>query len=391
VLVSRGRPLWDVVPRARTYVGPGQRHAPVTVASAPAERTHHRRLVLGCPRQAEPNPEEARQTLSPCCAGLDVPKATVVAGVRRARPGGPVRKPVRTLGTRAAPLLERRDGLVAEAVTHAALAPTGVYGKPVGHRREGPVQALRVNAQHRQQVPGRQTDVPDGAWLAPWRQHGLLQARCVPPPATRQWRHRTRQRAPRLRPAAPVADRIPTALADANRTLGAVASAVLGESGRDRLRAWSAGETDPDRLAARARQRGRAQIPALRRAPPGRGTDPPRFRLRLHRDPLPALEGLSGRVGARRAAALAPVAPALDERPTLPGVSQRVAAAVRAAVGTNREPLPRDGPVASWAGRCPGQDGRAGRRRRGRTSKGRRWRRGMRVPAAGAASPTQHS
>jgi transposase len=324
--------------------------------------------------------------LYPCCAGLDVHKDTIVACVRRVSPRGQVRKQVRTFGTMTGPLLELVDWLVAEGVTHAAMESTGVYWKPAFNLLEGQVRVVLVNAQHIKQVPGRKTDVRDCEWLAQLLQHGLLRASFVPPRPARELRDLTRQRTQLVRQAASVANRVQKVLEDANLKLGSVASDVLGESGRDMLRAIIAGETDPDRLAELARGRMRAKIPALRLALRGRVTDHHRFLLQLHLDQLDALDGLIGRLSGRVEAALAPFAPAVANLQTIPGVSRRVAETVLAETGGAMDPFPTAAHLASWAGMCPGNNESAGKRRSGRTTKGSRWLRGMLVQAAWAAS-----
>jgi transposase len=290
-----------------------------------------------------------------------------------------------------AQLLELADWLAAEGVTDAAMESTGVYWKPVFNLLEGHVQVTLVNAQHIKQVPGRKTDVRDCEWLAQLLQHGLLKASFVPPRPTRELRDLTRQRTQLVRQTASVANRIQKVLEDANIKLGSVASDVLGESGRDMLRALIAGETDPDKLADLARQRLRAKIPALRLALRGRVTDHHRFLLQLHLDQLQALEGLIGRLGERIAEVLVPFAPALDNLQTIPGVSQRVAETVLAEIGPQMEQFPTAGHLASWAGMCPGNNQSAGKRKGGKTTKGSRWLRGMLVQAAWAASHTKDS
>jgi transposase len=71
------------------------------------------------------------EVLYPRCAGLDVHKATVVAGVRLAAPGGEAAREVRTFGTTTAGLLELAAWLAARGCTHVAIEATGVYWKPV--------------------------------------------------------------------------------------------------------------------------------------------------------------------------------------------------------------------------------------------------------------------
>jgi transposase len=200
------------------------------------------------------------ETLHDRCAGLDVHKDSVAACVRHVGPGGRARKEVRTFGTTTAELLALADWLAAEGVTHAAMESTGVYWKPVFNLLEGRVEVVLVNAQHIKQVPGRKTDVRDCEWIAQLLQHGPLRASFVPPRPTRELRDLTRQRTQLVRQVATVSNRIQKVLEDANIKLGSVASDILGESGRDMLRAIVAGEDDPAALAERARGRMRARI-----------------------------------------------------------------------------------------------------------------------------------
>jgi transposase len=123
------------------------------------------------------------EILYPCCAGLVVPKDTVVVCVRRVSAAGQVRKQIRTFGTMTGQLLALVDWLIEESVTHAAMESTRVYWKPLFNLLEGRVQMILVNAQHIKQVPGRKTDVKDCEWLAQLLQHGLLKASFVPPEA----------------------------------------------------------------------------------------------------------------------------------------------------------------------------------------------------------------
>src|SRR5262249_18944682 len=160
-----------------------------------------------------------------------------------------------------------------------------------------------------------------------------------------------------------------------------------GAAGRDLLEALIAGETAPAKLADRARPRRREQIPALPLALPGRLTAPHRFRRRMHLDPVTHRGEWRGRRSTRMAEALAPFAQAVERLVTIPGVSQRVAATVVAASGANRDQFPSAGPLASGAGLCPGNNARAGKRRRGRPPKGDRWRQRILVRAAWAARP----
>ena len=82
-----------------------------------------------CPRSRS-RPETTMETIYPCCAGLDIHKATVVACVRRIGPAGRVHETVRTFGTMTAELLALADWLAAAGVTHVAMESTASSGSP---------------------------------------------------------------------------------------------------------------------------------------------------------------------------------------------------------------------------------------------------------------------
>jgi transposase len=75
-------------------------------------------------------------------------------------------------------------------------------------------------------------------------------------------------------------------LATANLKLGAVASNVVGGSGRPMLRAGERGEADPAVLAELATGRRREKLPALQQALAGRGQPHQRLLIGELRDHL---------------------------------------------------------------------------------------------------------
>src|SRR5262245_29473776 len=328
-------------------------------------------------------------TLYPRCAGIDVHKANVVVCVRCCDRPGKVFEEVRTFSTMTRDLLALSDWLAERGVTHVAMESTGVYWKPVFNLLGGRFEVILVNAEHIKQVPGRKTDVKDCAWIAQLLQHGLLKASFVPPEPIRGLRDLTRQRTQLIQERASAANRIQKVLEDANIKLAAVATDVLGMSGRDMLEALIAGETDPEKLADLARKRLRVKIPALQLALQGRVTEHHRFLLRLHLDHVDHLGELIGRLGVRIEEALAPFAEAAERLQTIPGISQRVAETVVAEIGANMAQFPTAGHLASWAGMCPGKNESAGKRRSGHTTKGNRWLKRILVQAAWAASHTK--
>jgi transposase len=213
----------------------------------------------------------------------------------------------------------------------------------------------------------------------------------VPPAPIRALRDLTRQRTRLAEEKAAAANRIQKVLEDANIKLASVATDILGESGRDMLRALITGETNPVKLAELARGRLRIKIPQLQLALCGRVTEHHRFLLRLYLEHVDHLDRLMGRLSARLEQMLVPVAEAVNRLKTIPGVSERLAEVLAAEIGTDMSIFPTAGHLASWAGMCPGHDQSAGKRRSGRVPPGNRWLKQALIQAAWAASHTKQT
>lgn len=213
-------------------------------------------------------------------AGLDVHQKTVVACVRKWQPQGGLSEQVRTFGTMTGDLLQLSDWLSKAGVTHVAMESTGVLWKPVWNILDGNFQLLLVNPTELKRVPGRKSDVTDSQWIANLLHCGLLRSSFVPPRAQRELRDLTRQRTQLTREQTRIINRIHKTLEDANLKLGAVASDIMGKSGRAMLNALVAGEREPTKLADLAQRRLRRKIPELSQALNGQLTDHHVFMLR---------------------------------------------------------------------------------------------------------------
>jgi transposase len=327
--------------------------------------------------------------LIPRCAGLDVHKKTVVACIRIVGPNGSVHKQSRTFGTMTAELQALADWLAEHQLTHVAMESTGVYWKPVFNLLEGRFTVYLVNAQHIKQVPGRKTDMKDCEWIAQLLQCGLLRPSYIPALVIRQLRDLTRQRSQLVAEQTAVANRIQKVLEDANIKLSAVATDILGASGRAMLAAMIVGQTDPKVMAELARGRLREKIPQLCQALEGRLTDHHRFLLRMHLDQLAALDELIARLNARIGELTAPFEEAIRRLITIPGVERRTAENLIAELGHDLTVFPSAAHLSSWAGVCPGNHQSAGKSTSGRTTRGNRWLRQTLTQAAWAASHTK--
>jgi transposase len=136
-------------------------------------------------------------------------------------------------------------------------------------------------------VPGRKTEVKDAEWIADLLRHGRLRASFIPDRPQRELRELTRYRTTLVQERATEVNRLQKVLERANIKLAAVASNVVGTSGREMLSALIQGNADGVALAQLARGRLREKIPQLEQAMQGQ--------VRAHQRFL-----LAGAVGAHR-------------------------------------------------------------------------------------------
>jgi transposase len=322
------------------------------------------------------------------CAGIDVHKRTVVVCVLVTAPDGSVQREVQTFGTMTADLLALSDWLGARAVRHVAMESTGVFWKPVYNLLEEGRTILLVNPQHLQAVPGRKTDVRDSEWLADLLRHGLLTASFIPPQPVRDLRELTRYRATLVQERAQEVNRLQQVLESANLKLAAVATDVLGKSGRAMLEALLGGEQDPDTLAELARGRLRAKLPELRQALEGRVRPVHLVQLRVLLAHIEFLEGALVQLQQEIAQRLDPFAEAVALAQTLPGIGETAASALIAELGTDMSRFPTHKHLASWAGVCPGNKQSGGKRLSSKTTHGSPWLRSILAEVAWAISHT---
>jgi transposase len=323
------------------------------------------------------------QIVYPRCCGIDVHKKDVKACALLTHPDGTTTSQVRTFATTTdgSPLgsmLALADWLGALDIHQVAMESTGVYWRPVYNILEGDCAVILVNAQHIKAVPGRKTDVKDSEWLADLLRHGLLQPSFIPPAPIRELRDLTRYRKTLIGERVQEANRLQKVLETANIKLAAVATDVLGVSGRQMLAALLGGEQDAEALAELARGRLREKLPQLRRALVGRVQPYHRIlieRILAHIDFLEeSIAALQREIGR----CLVPFAQAVALLVTIPGVSAHAAAtliadAAQRAPGTEMAQFPSAKHLASWAGVCPGNRESGGKRRSGKPTVGNRW------------------
>ncbi len=316
---------------------------------------------------------------------LDVHKARVVATAHT-----PERRETRTFGTMTADLERLAAWLREQGVTHVAMESTGSFWQPIYNILEQhEFELLVVNAQHVKQVPGRKTDVRDSEWLCDLLRHGLLRASFIPDKEHRERRELVRYRKALIRERANEVNRIQKLLEGANIKLAAVATDVLGVSGRQMLEALVGGTTDPQALAALAKGKLQRKQPELEQALAGVVGEHQRFVLREQLGHIDDLDARIARLSEELEARLRPFATALEVLDTIPGVGRHTAEVIVAELGTDLRRFPSAAHLASWAGLCPGNHESAGKRLSGKTRKGNPWLRATLIEAAWAAVRTK--
>jgi transposase len=328
------------------------------------------------------------EMLHPRCAGLDVHRDTVVACVRRQAADG-TGKPsheLRTFGTTTGALFELADWLSTLEVTHVAMEATGVYWRPVWHILDGEFELVLANASHIKAVPGRKTDVNDATWIAELLAHGLIRGSFVPPTPIQELRMLTRTRKQLMRERASHAQRVDKILQDANLKLGSVLADIMGKSGRAILAAIIAGETDPEKLAARAHGRVKASRKDLAAALRGKVTATHRFMLKLHLGQADTLEAAVAEVDKEVGERLEPFQGAQARVTQVPGIGEVAAAAILSEIGLDMTRFPTAGHLISWATLCPRNDESAGKRRSTRVRPGAAWLKPLLVQCAWSAT-----
>ncbi len=240
----------------------------------------------------------------------------------------------------------------------------------------------------------RKPDGSEAEWLADLLRQGLRKPSFLPPRPRGEWRALTRYRESLVREQTALAHRLQQLIASANRKRGQVTSAARGGSGQRRLRAVAAGETEAEKLSHLARRTLKRKQPQLQPALAGRVTHAPRWVRGQVLDPYDqraaALTRAAARLPPEGESSPDPCVPeALKRLETSPGVAETVAPTLVAESGVARGRFPPDHPLASGAGRWPGNNASAGTRQSGQTPTGSRSVRAALGQAAGAASHQQ--
>jgi len=324
------------------------------------------------------------QILYSRCCGIDVHKNSVTACVLVYASDKEPEVRQKEFLTHFKALGYLRLWLLSQKVTHVALESTGVYWKPVWQALEGHFELILANPFQVKTMPGKKTDAADSHWLAELLAHGLIKPSFVPPRATRELRDLTRYRVKLTEERNRVPNRIHKVLEDACLKLDAVASDILGASGRAIIKAIITGPEDPDWLADHAKGTLRGKRPELRLALRGRITDHHRLMLGELMDDLEFVERKIQRLDREIASRID--VEKLTRLATIPGIDLITAWTLLAELGPEMSAFASPRHAAAWAGLCPGNHESGGKHLSHRTRKGNRWLRRALCQAAWAAT-----
>ncbi len=319
------------------------------------------------------------------CCGLDVHQASITACLIVGGADSKPRRDVRTFRALTSDLREMAQWLREEGCTHVGMESTGVYWRPVYAILEGQFELVVGNARHIRNVPGRKTDVKDAEWIANLVRHGLIAKSFVPDAELRQLRDLIRYRKKLVQARTGEKNRLQKLLETANIKLASVLSDVFGVSGMAMLKALLEGELAYPEIADLARGSLRKKRRDIELALDGGLQEHHRFMLRMQLRRLEQLDADIEVLDARIEDRMSSYAEAREKLMTIPGVRGLASATIIAEMGTDMSVFHSPAHLASWAGICPGNNESAGKRKRGKTTRGNVYLKTALVEAAQAA------
>jgi transposase len=262
------------------------------------------------------------------CCGRDVHKKSVVACLIGSDPDGTPHQTIRTCTTMTTDLVALADWLSAAGCTTSQGQHLACPGCRSGTCLRGgssscsltPVIArLFQDATRRCATASGSLTSCGMGWCAAAMFPSGRSARCGNSPGLgqRSLRERTAE-----------AKRLQKTRAGAHTKLAALATDILGSSGRALLQAWRVGTLDATALAQLAKGRMRDKIPELEQAVVGSFGSQQRFMVAQQLAPLDAVEAASEQGSAEITARLPPFETAVERLEASPGIGRYVAEAL---------------------------------------------------------------
>ena len=366
--------------------------------------------------EVEEIPDAEHELLVTRVAAIDVAKAAGKVAVRLPGRAGRRVSRVWDVAATSGAVTDLAEHLVGQGIEKVTVESTSDYWRIWYYLLEAAgLDVQLVNAREVKNVPGRaKTDKLDAVWLAKLTEKGLLRPSFVPPAPIRRLRDYTRLRTDLTHDRSRQVQRLEKLLEDALIKLSAVATDIMGVSGRAMIEALIAGQRDPTVLAGLARGRMKTKHSALVAALDGRFDDHHAELARLLLDQIDALttqiDTLTARIDQLLAAMpdAQPVDPrrggptpgqsidtvseaalgAVDRLDEIPGIGPNAAQVILAEIGLDMSRFPTPAHLVSWAKLCPRTIQSGPLTRGGKTGKGNPYLKGTLGDAAAAAAKT---
>jgi transposase len=304
------------------------------------------------------------------CSGIDVHKQMIAVCLKKGK-----KAEIRQFGTFTRDLREMTAWLKESGYQMVAMASTGSYWKPLYNvfELEG-LRAMVVNAAHMKALPERKTDVSDAEWIADLLQHGLLKASFVPDRRQRELQKLTCYRKIRMEERAREINRLQKMLEGANIKLSGTVSDIMGFTAQKLLKLITGNK--PITLAdvsACICGNIKASPEELLAALEGIVTD---LQRELILEVLHVINEQTQQIAWAEKLVLtymdeefSRASAAIDE---LPGIANISAQQIIAEIGADMSHFPIADHMCSWAGICQGNNESAGKRKSGKTNKGKK-------------------
>jgi len=366
--------------------------------------------------EVEEIPDAEHELLVARVAAIDVAKAAGKVCVRLPGRAGRRVSRVWDVAATSGAVTDLAEHLVGQGIEKVTVESTSDYWRIWYYLLEAAgLDVQLVNAREVKNVPGRaKTDKLDAVWLAKLTEKGLLRPSFVPPAPIRRLRDYTRLRTDLTHDRSRQVQRLEKLLEDALIKISAVATDIMGVSGRAMIEALIGGQRDPNVLAGLARGRMKTKHSALVAALDGRFDDHHAELARLLLDQIDALttqiDTLTARIDQLLAAM--PDAQPVDPRPAgptpgqsidtvseaalgavdrldeIPGIGPNAAQVILAEIGLDMSRFPTPAHLVSWAKLCPRTIQSGPLTRGGKTGKGNPYLKGTLGDAAAAAAKT---
>ena len=317
-------------------------------------------------------------------AGIDVHKKVLMVVVCEV--SQPEHEPERgRFGTTSSERQRLSLWLRQQGVEEAVMESTAQYWKPVWYELE-PYMRLQLAQAYSNRAPrGRKHDFKDAERLVRRLVANELALSYVPVGEQRAWRTMTRMKVQLSREQSRLHSQLECLLEEMRIKLSSVISDLLGVSGYRILRALSAGESDPTRLAALGDERLRCSQEQLIDALTGHPLPLHRQLLALYLDRYQMIADQIAQLNRMIAEAMQGHQEAVLRLAEVPGFGADSAQQVIAEVGAQASTFPSPANLTSWVGTCHGKQESAEQNHSSRCAKGNRYMRRILNQAAHAA------